>query len=122
MLRIFILFIFNMKYVRMLLGPVWKYISPIYNYAFEVFAALSQLTNAVLFGDNDQTFAARCHEGAILRITWLVWMERLLNVIWSGVELGHCKSAFDSDTERSYDTSGKLKRLKAFRNGMSIRG
>jgi len=121
MLKILILFIFNMKYVRMLIGPVWKYVSPIYNYVFEVLAALSQLLNTVLFGNIDQTFAARCYEGSILKITWLVWMKRLLNILWSGIELGHCKAAFDSDTERSYNTSGKLKRFKDFKDEMNIR-
>ena len=121
MLKVLLMFIFNIKYVRMIIGPVWKYVSPIYNYISEIFAAISQLTNTMLFGNRDQTFAARCHEGAVLKITWLVWMERLLNAIWSGIELGHCKKTFDSDSERSYSTDSRLSRFEDFKREIGIR-
>lgn len=105
------MFMFNMKYVKMVVGPFWRYVEPVFDYFSRILTAVSQVLNAVLFGNNDQSLSSRCHEGALHGVKFWKYAEMCINFLWSGVELGHCERAFDSDTERSYN---KGKRLVAY--------
>ena len=52
------------------------------NYLNNVFIALSQLMNAVLFGHPDETLAARCHRGSFKGNLLCKICERVLNIIY----------------------------------------
>jgi hypothetical protein len=71
-------------------------------YVLGVLGALTQLLNAILGGDRDQSFSSRSWEALQAGKSWPSVIVPLLDRIFFW-ERQHCYRAFQSDIERSYD-------------------
>jgi hypothetical protein len=70
-------------------------------YFKSITAAFSQLLNAALAGNRDQSFSSRSFEGAIKGVKWCKVSRLLVDTLFFWEE-DHCMKAFLSDDERTY--------------------
>lgn len=69
-------------------------------YITSIAGAWSQLWNAIWGGNRDQSFSSRSYEA---RLTGRLWGHLAVPMIDAVFYKGHCRDAYYSDDERTYE-------------------
>ena len=73
-------------------------------YLYNLFVALDQLANAVLFGSADETLSARAYRtaqaGKVIGTVAVIVIDALALLCTLGFDRDHCKTAYESERSR----------------------